>query len=195
MKERASFAASQLWEHGSMILGLSLATFTLVHVVISLVGIATGIVVLLGMLRGHELAGWTGIFLATTLLTSLTGFLFPITAFTPALAVGALSTAILAAALLALYVFDLAGVWRPVISSPRLPPSISIPSSPWCRRSRSSGRCTTWHLPSPSRRFWQRKASCWRCSSWPLHRAEEIPAATAAIRLTERDSARRLKPQ
>jgi len=97
-----------------MILGLSLATFTLVHVVISLVGIATGIVVLLGMLRGHELAGWTGIFLATTLLTSLTGFLFPITAFTPALAVGALSTAILAAALLALYVFDLAGVWRPV---------------------------------------------------------------------------------
>jgi hypothetical protein len=97
-----------------MILGLSFAMFTLVHVIISLVGIATGIVVLLGMLRGHMHTGWTAIFLATTLLTSLTGFLFPITAFTPALATGVLSTIILAIALLALYVFHLAGAWRPV---------------------------------------------------------------------------------
>ena len=82
-----------------MILGLSIATFTLVHAIISLVGIATGLVVLLGMLRGHMHAGWTAIFLATTLLTTLTGFLFPISGFTPALGTGVLSTIILAVAL------------------------------------------------------------------------------------------------
>jgi hypothetical protein len=64
-----------------MILGLSIATFTLVHVSISRIGIATGLVVLAGMLRGKRLFGWTCIFLATTVLTTLTGFLFPITAF------------------------------------------------------------------------------------------------------------------
>jgi len=97
-----------------MILGLSFETFTLLHVVISLVGIGSGLVVLVGMLSGKRLPGWTALFLATTVLTSVTGFLFPITAFTPALAVGALSLAILAAALLALYVFRLAGIWRPI---------------------------------------------------------------------------------
>ena len=97
-----------------MILGLSFATFTLVHVIISLVGIATGLVVLLGMLRGHVLAGWTGIFLATTLLTTLTGFLFPISGFTPALGTGVVSTVVLAVAIPALYVFHLAGAWRPI---------------------------------------------------------------------------------
>ena len=97
-----------------MILGLSIATFTLVHAIISLVGIATGLVVLLGMLRGHMHAGWTAIFLATTLLTTLTGFLFPISGFTPALGTGVLSTIILAVALPALYVFHLAGAWRPI---------------------------------------------------------------------------------
>jgi hypothetical protein len=97
-----------------MILGLSFATFTLVHVMISLVGIATGIVVLLAMLRGPMHRGWTAISLGGTLLTSLTGFLFPITAFTPALAVGVLSTVILALALLALYSFHLTGAWRPI---------------------------------------------------------------------------------
>lgn len=97
-----------------MILGLSIATFTLVHVIISLVGIAIGLVVLLGMLRGNMAPGLTGIFLATTLLTNFTGFLFPISGFTPALPVGVLSTVILAIALLALYGFRLAGAWRPI---------------------------------------------------------------------------------
>jgi hypothetical protein len=95
-----------------MILGLSIATFTLVHVAISLVGIATGFLVLVAMLRGHFLPGLTAIFLATTLLTSLSGFLFPISAFTPALATGVLSTAILGFALLALYAFHLSNAWR-----------------------------------------------------------------------------------
>ena len=97
-----------------MILGLSFATFTLVHVIISLIGIATGLVVLLGMLRGRMLVGWTGIFLGTTLLTTLSGFLFPISGFTPALGTGVVSTVILAIAIPALYVFHLAGAWRPI---------------------------------------------------------------------------------
>jgi hypothetical protein len=83
-----------------------------VHVAIS--GIATGLLVLAAMLRGHFPPGLTAIFLATTLLTSLTGFLFPISAFTPALATGVLSTVVPAFALLVLYVFRLANTWRPV---------------------------------------------------------------------------------
>jgi hypothetical protein len=95
-----------------MILGMSFETFTQVHVVISLIAIATGIVVALAMVGGRELPVLTAIFLATTVLTTLTGFLFPITAFTPALAVGVISAVILAIALLALYAFRLAGHWR-----------------------------------------------------------------------------------
>jgi hypothetical protein len=97
-----------------MILGLSFATFTLVHVIISLIGIATGLVALQGMLRGSMLAGWTGIFLGTTLLTTLTGFLFPISGFTPALGTGVVSTVLLAIAIPALYIFHLARAWRPI---------------------------------------------------------------------------------
>lgn len=95
-----------------MILGLSIENFTLLHVVISLIGIVSGIVALAGMLRS-DTSGWiTHIFLATTVLTTLTGFLFPITAFTPALGTGVVSTALLIPALLGLYVFHLAGAWR-----------------------------------------------------------------------------------
>ncbi len=95
-----------------MVLGLSIATFTTLHVVISLVGIGSGLVVLVGMLANKRLEAWTALFLASTVLTTVTGFLFPISAFTPALAVGVLSAILLAAALLALYVFHLAGAWR-----------------------------------------------------------------------------------
>lgn len=95
-----------------MILGMSIETFTQVHVVISLIAIATGIVVALAMVGGKELPGLTAIFLATTVLTTVTGFLFPISVLTPALIVGVISAVILAIALLALYVFRLAGHWR-----------------------------------------------------------------------------------
>jgi hypothetical protein len=95
-----------------MILGMSTYTFTLLHVVISLVGIATGVVVLLGMLAGKKLEGWTAIFLATTVLTSVTGFLFPIARIGPPHIVGAISLVVLAIALLALYVNRLEGAWR-----------------------------------------------------------------------------------
>jgi hypothetical protein len=95
-----------------MILGLSVAAFTTLHVVISLIGIASGIVVLIAMLGSKVPSGWTALFLATTILTSATGFLFPATGFTPAQGVGILSLVLLAVALLALYVGHLGGAWR-----------------------------------------------------------------------------------
>jgi hypothetical protein len=94
-----------------MILGMSIQAFTLLHVVISLIAIVSGLIVLFGMLGTHRLAGWTALFLLTTVLTSATGFLFPIKGFTPALAVGAISLLVLAIALLALYGKHLAGAW------------------------------------------------------------------------------------
>jgi hypothetical protein len=95
-----------------MILGMSLSTFTTLHVIISLIGIVTGIVVVLGMLGGRTLGGWTAIFLATTVLTSATGFLFPFTKLLPSHVLGIISLVVLAAAILALYVFRLDGPWR-----------------------------------------------------------------------------------
>jgi hypothetical protein len=95
-----------------MILGMSADTFTLVHVVLSLVGIGSGLIVLFGMLGAKRLDGWTALFLATTVLTSVTGFFFPVTGFLPSHAVGILSLVFLAAALLAFYVYRLAGAWR-----------------------------------------------------------------------------------
>ena len=95
-----------------MILGMSVAAFTVLHVIISLIGIVSGIVVLVAMLGGKAPAGWTAVFLATTVLTSATGFLFPSSGFTPAQGVGILSLVLLAIALFALYGGHLAGAWR-----------------------------------------------------------------------------------
>jgi len=95
-----------------MIVGLSVQNFTILHVIISLVAIASGIVVLLGMLGGHRLPGWTALFLATTILTSVTGFMFPIHGFTPGIGTGAVSLVILLVALIALYAKHLSGAWR-----------------------------------------------------------------------------------
>jgi phosphoglycerol transferase MdoB-like AlkP superfamily enzyme len=95
-----------------MIVGLSIHNFTLLHVAITLVAIASGVTVLFGMLGAHRLPGWTALFLVTTILTSVTGFMFPIQGFTPALGVGIISLIILAIALLALYSKHLAGPWR-----------------------------------------------------------------------------------
>ena len=95
-----------------MILGLSLQDFTTLHVAISLIAIVTGLIVIWGMLHAQRMPAMTALFLATTVLTSVTGFLFPVTAFTPALGVGIVSIAVLAAALLALYAFGLNRAWR-----------------------------------------------------------------------------------
>ncbi len=95
-----------------MILGMSLSTFTTVHVVISLIGIASGLIVLWGMLGSQRMQGLTAIFLLTTVLTSVTGFMFPFNGLLPSHIVGAISLVVLAIALAALYAFRLEGAWR-----------------------------------------------------------------------------------
>jgi len=95
-----------------MIAGLSIENFTILHVAITLVAIASGLVVLIGMLGARSLPGWTALFLVTTILTSVTGFMFPISGITPAIVFGLISIVILAVALAALYVKHLGGAWR-----------------------------------------------------------------------------------
>ena len=95
-----------------MILGMPPSTFTLVHVLISLAGIGTGFIVLYGLLTGKRLDGWTAIFLVTTVLTSLTGFLFPFKHLLPSHIVGIVSLLVLALAIFARYVRHLAGAGR-----------------------------------------------------------------------------------
>lgn len=97
-----------------MVLGLSIPAFTLLHVVISLIAIAAGLWFLLGLLGGAWRGSTNLIFLSTTIATTLTGFLFPISALTPALIFGIISSAVLALSLAALYGFRLEGRWRTV---------------------------------------------------------------------------------
>lgn len=96
-----------------MVLGvIPISAFTVLHVIISLAAIASGIVVVGGMIGSHRLPGWTAVFLALTVLTSVTGFLFPIRSFTPALGTGIISMIVLLIALVALYGRHLARRWR-----------------------------------------------------------------------------------
>jgi hypothetical protein len=95
-----------------MILGMSTSTFTLLHVLISLAGIASGLIVVYGLLTAKRLDSWTAIFLTTTVLTSLTGFLFPVEHLLPSHVVGVISLVVLAIAILARYALHLAGPWR-----------------------------------------------------------------------------------
>ena len=97
-----------------MVLGMSLANFTLLHVIISLIAIVTGLIVMFGLLGSKQMPGLTAIFLLFTILTSATGFLFPFTQLLPSHMVGILSLVLLAIACIALYGMKLAGVWRPV---------------------------------------------------------------------------------
>ena len=95
-----------------MILGMSIPAFTLLHVTITLIAIGSGLVAVGGMFASHRLPGTSALFLFTTVLTSVTGFLFPIHGFTPALGVGIISCVILAVALFAYYIKRLIGAWR-----------------------------------------------------------------------------------
>jgi hypothetical protein len=97
-----------------MVLGMTLETYTVVHVVISLVGIGSGFVVMFGLLTGKRLDGWTALFLASTLATSVTGFGFPFDHLLPSHKVGIVSLVVLAVAILARYPLHLAGAWRRV---------------------------------------------------------------------------------
>src|SRR5580698_10358186 len=96
-----------------MMLGMSLSTFTVVHVLISLIAIASGFVVIFGLVGGKRL-GLTGTFLTTTVLTSVTGFMFPFEKVTPGIKLGIISLVVLVITIAARYAFHLAGAWRTI---------------------------------------------------------------------------------
>ena len=95
-----------------MILGMSLSAFTTLHVIISLIGIVSGIIVMFGLLGSKPMPGLTAIFLLFTILTSATGFLFPVEKLLPSHVIGILSLVLLAIACIALYVMKVSGAWR-----------------------------------------------------------------------------------
>src|SRR2546428_6162291 len=97
-----------------VIWGMTTSTFTFVHVLLSLVRIGAGFVVLFGLLTGRQLDGWTALFLATTVATSVTGFGFPVDHLLPSHIVGIISLLVLAVALFARYGLHLPGAWRRV---------------------------------------------------------------------------------
>ncbi len=95
-----------------MILGMSTATFTFLHVLISLIGIGSGLIVMVGLLTGKRLDGLTAVFLTTTVLTSVSGFAFPFDHLLPSHIFGIISLVVLAVTIVARYVLHLAGAWR-----------------------------------------------------------------------------------
>lgn len=97
-----------------MILGMSLGLFTLVHTVVSLIAICLGFVVMYGIVTSNRMPAVTAWFLALTIATSASGYLFPVTGILPSHIVGAISLVLLALAVISLYGFKLSGFWRPV---------------------------------------------------------------------------------
>jgi hypothetical protein len=99
---------------GAMVFGMSLETYTLIHVIISLIGIASGLIVVFGMMGSKRLDGMTAIFLVTTVLTSVTAFGFPFKGVTPGIILGILSIVVLALCIPARYTFRMSGKWRSI---------------------------------------------------------------------------------
>lgn len=97
-----------------MVFGMSLSAFTTFHTILSLIGIAAGLVVLFQMLRGRFSKSWTWLFLFTTIMTSVTGYGFPASQILPSHIVGGISLVVLALALYALFGKRLAGGWRAI---------------------------------------------------------------------------------
>jgi hypothetical protein len=95
-----------------MVLGMPLSTFTLIHVVISLIGILTGFVVIFGMFGSKRMNGITSVFLLTTTLTSVTGFCFPNEHVTPGIKIGIISMVVLLIAVIARYAGHMRGASR-----------------------------------------------------------------------------------
>jgi len=93
-----------------------LAALTLIHVVISLIGIVSGLAVTYGLLRSQRMDGLTSIFLVTTVATSVTGYFFPFHKLLPSHILGAISLVLLAFAIVGRYKFHLAGAWRRIYS-------------------------------------------------------------------------------
>src|SRR5580693_5484159 len=88
--------------------------FTLFHVVVSLAGIGFGCAAVYGLLSANLKGPVTLLFLATTALTSLTGFFFHRDHILPSHVVGAVCLVVLAMTALALYAYRLHGRWRVV---------------------------------------------------------------------------------
>jgi hypothetical protein len=97
-----------------MILGMSLPAFTLLHVLISLLAIATGLVVVVGMGANRTLPGWTAVFIQTTALTSITGFFFPFVKLGPPHIFAIVSLLLLVPCVIGLYGRRVVGGWRPI---------------------------------------------------------------------------------
>jgi hypothetical protein len=95
-----------------MILGMSLSTFTAFHVIISLIAIVSGLIVMFGLLGSNRRPSLTATFLLFTILTSVTGFLFPFDKLLPSHVIGMVSLILLGVACIALYVMKLSGAWR-----------------------------------------------------------------------------------
>jgi len=95
-----------------MILGMSLSLYTQIHVIISLIAIASGLLVAIGMMMARSSGPMTALFLATTVLTSVTGFFFPFHGVTPGIVVGILSLVVLLLTLIARYGKHMVGGWR-----------------------------------------------------------------------------------
>jgi hypothetical protein len=97
-----------------MVLGMSLSAFTMLHVVISLIGIVSGLIVLFGLFKSESMPGMTAIFLITTILTNATGFGFPFEKLLPSHIIAIISLVLLAIACIALYGMHLSGAWRSI---------------------------------------------------------------------------------
>jgi hypothetical protein len=106
------FARAAARRRSIMILGMSTSAFTTLHIVLSLIGIATGLVVAVGMFGSKRLDGWTAVFLVTTILTSVTGYFFTVDRILPSHIVGAISLVALAVATIAFYRYRLEGSSR-----------------------------------------------------------------------------------
>jgi hypothetical protein len=161
-----------------------LRVYTQIHVLISLVGILTGLIVLLGMLAGKRLDRWTKWFLITTVLTSVTGFFFPFHGFTPAIGLGIISLLVLAIAIYARYPRQLTGNWRWIYVVGAV---ISLYFNVrWCCavvRKNTRAACDG---PNPNRATIQAHAAY---SSLALRcprncRSDQVPARTKSNRLT-----------
>jgi hypothetical protein len=94
------------------VLGLSLASFTILHTAISLIQLVSGLVVVWALVGSRDSRAWTVIYLVSAVATSVTGFMFPFTGFLPSHATGILSLILLLLAIIGLYGAHLAGAWR-----------------------------------------------------------------------------------
>jgi hypothetical protein len=89
-----------------------ITTFTLIHVVLSLAGLVTGLAAAGGLVAGQRLPRWTTVFLVTTIATNVTGYGFPFVTLLPSHIVGGISLLVLAVVLVAHHVKHFAGRWR-----------------------------------------------------------------------------------